>query len=237
MDDDQKTSAVFVERLGRSIKDAGGVGHVSRASGVSPRTLNLYTTVGGADPKIGKVAAVARVCGVSLDWLMGMSPEDTQGAVRFRLGPAMSAAVETIDGIEDIFQVPLLDVRVAAGSGAWNTRAETIGTFPFSRRYLRRLGIDPRTVHALQAHGDSMFPTISDGALVLVDTSAREIQSDGIYVFVADEFARIKRLQRGLDGSLNFISDNPAYPPERVSRAQLQKLDIAGRAFWCDRAL
>jgi phage repressor protein C with HTH and peptisase S24 domain len=206
-------------------------------SGISPRTLNLYTTVGGADPKIGKVAAVAKVCGVSLDYLMDMEAPAGASPVAFRLGKAAATAIAEIDGVEDIVQVPILDVRVAAGSGSWNSRSETIGNFPFSRRYLRKLGIDPANVHALQAHGDSMFPTISDGALVLVDTSAREIQSDGIYVFVAEDFARIKRLQRGLDGSLNFISDNPAYPPERVSRAQLQKLDIAGRAFWCDRAL
>ncbi|WP_170181916.1 XRE family transcriptional regulator [Phreatobacter stygius] len=222
-------SRLLANRLRRAIAAAGGPRRVARATGVSERTLQLYLA-SKADPKIGKLAVIAQACGVSLDWLAGLSE---------RAAPAGAAPDEAGIGIEadpDTVQLAILNVAAAAGPGRWNERAEIVGRLPFSFDKLRRHGVDPARAHAIRAAGDSMWPTIADQALVLVDTGRRDIVEDAIYAFVVDDQARIKRIQRGLDGSLIFISDNAAlYGPDRLARDRLDQLEVVGRVFWSER--
>jgi phage repressor protein C with HTH and peptisase S24 domain len=228
----------FRERLSALVEALNGRESAARIAEMSVDQVGKWLR-GDARPPLFPVARMALNAGRSLDWLI-LGGSETEAKVRFRIGAQLEEVLSGLGRLdhEDIVSIPIWDVRAAAGSGSWNERAETVGGLPFSARYLKRLGIDIKSVHGLRASGDSMFPTISDGALVLVDSSRREIVGDGIYAFVIDDFARIKRIQPALDGGLVFISDNAAlYAAERLPRDQLETLEVVGRVFWAERIL
>ncbi|MHB1305211.1 MAG: helix-turn-helix domain-containing protein [Acidiphilium sp.] len=61
-------------RLRLAVEKNGGASEVSRKSGVPISTLNDYLS--GREPRFSRAFALARACGVSLDWLAtGISSE------------------------------------------------------------------------------------------------------------------------------------------------------------------
>ncbi|MHA4915567.1 S24 family peptidase, partial [Enterococcus faecium] len=76
---------------------------------------------------------------------------------------------------------------------------------------------------------------IEDGALVLIDEEDRRI-IDAVFAFVLEGEARIKRFRKLTDGVM-LVSDNPLYPPEKVTGDDLRKLQIIGRARWVGNML
>jgi phage repressor protein C with HTH and peptisase S24 domain len=139
---------------------------------------------------------------------------------------------------DDAVMLPVLNVTAAAGPGHWNERADVVARFPFSRAYLRHLGIDPEHVHCIRARGDSMWPTIADGAMMLVNARERSIVGDYIWSLVVGDEARVKRVQKLLDGSLSLLSDNKdRYPIERIDASDLDRVEIVGRVFWTEKVL
>ena len=82
----------------------------------------------------------------------------------------------------------------------------------------------------LEARGDSMAPKIADGDLLLIDEGDTRI-TDGIFAFLLDDEARVKRIRRKL-GGVSIISDNPDYETEEVPSDQLDRLTVIGRVRW-----
>jgi len=77
-----------------------------------------------------------------------------------------------------------------------------------------------------------MLPTMSDGDLVLVDKRATQ-HSDGIFAYVQDGLARVKRFRFLASGKVEVVSDNKdVYPPETLDQAELEQISIIGRVRW-----
>lgn len=84
----------------------------------------------------------------------------------------------------------------------------------------------------LMVNGDSMYPTIADGATVLIDMKAISIE-DSIYAFVLDDMARVKRLRRQVSGNIEVISDNEVlYPREVITPENHTQFRLLGRVRW-----
>ena len=86
---------------------------------------------------------------------------------------------------------------------------------------------DLKNLLLIQAYGDSMEGTFSDGDALLIDQGVRKIDSDAIYAFKIAKKEQIytKRLQRRLDDSVLVISDNKQkYEPYPAQQNQLQIL-------------
>ena len=152
--------------------------------------------------------------------------------------------------------IPVVDARAAAGIGRIPDQAIVREAVPFARRFLERLGASPNSVSALRATGDSMAPTITDGALMFIDESQRILPAarkrsrksrdraapDPIYVFFhSDDGMRIKRLRRIAVGDkecLAIISDNfAAHPPEILPPDEVGYFKILGKVIWWDNRL
>lgn len=85
---------------------------------------------------------------------------------------------------------------------------------------------------AVRARGDSMYPTICDGALVGVDFGDREPVDNGIFLLrFRDLGLTIKRLRFRADGYL-VVADNPTVSDELVPRDHIEEGFIAGRVRW-----
>ncbi len=90
---------------------------------------------------------------------------------------------------------------------------------------------DPKKLGLLTAQGNSMLPTIAHLDLVIVDTSVKTIQADGVYVVAFSGETYIRRIQKQIDGGILIITDNQQYPPIRLSKDELSDISIKGRCI------
>lgn len=134
--------------------------------------------------------------------------------------------------------LPRYSVSASAGSGLVALEEQEIERIAFRRDWLHEMGIDAREAGLVTASGDSMDPTIPDGAMMLVVRRHGEpVRSGFIYVLVLDGEVLVKRIMRNVDGTFDLISDNPLYPVQKVRQVDLDGLQIAGRVFWVGRKI
>lgn len=131
--------------------------------------------------------------------------------------------------------LPHLDAYLSAGHGGPSTDAiETSDkTTPFRSDWVKSEGWNPRTHYTMRCKGDSMEPTIQDGAPVVIDTSAsgKRVQSGRIYAISVDGETYLKRLDKLPNGMVRVRSDNatPMYAPYELAESAI---NIIGRAVW-----
>jgi len=200
----------FAERLDQALgRHEKGV--IARRSRIAPSTLSKYLS-GTAEPGAFKAARLAESLGVSVTWLIsgkGLPNAEAAGYVG----------------------VPIYDVRLAAGAASFAQGARVIGEAPFDLALLRMLGRPTgEGLGVFESDGDSMVPTIPDGARVLVDLRDNRLR-EGVFAFRLDDELRIKRLRRVGEG-VEIISDNERYRPERLEGHDLERFAVIGRAWW-----
>lgn len=169
------------------------------------------------------VAILAQAAGVSIEWL-------AFGTGAAAAGPPTPVSAEGDN--DNVAFVPLLDVVASAGPGFENIRPYAIDALPFPKSWLQRLGVPERYARFIDCRGDSMEPTILDGAIVLVDTRFQQTRGDGIYVLLDGPNVRIKRIAVGWEGALQLLSDNERYEPEQLAPPDAEALRVAGKVVW-----
>jgi phage repressor protein C with HTH and peptisase S24 domain len=215
IDEDQFAARGFAERLETALgRQEKGV--VARRARIAPSTFTKYLS-GTSEPGAFKAARLAESLGVNLTWLLtgrGLPNAEAAGYVG----------------------VPIYDVRLAAGAASFAEGARIVGEAPFDYNLLRQLGrINAEGLGVVEAEGDSMEPTIPDGARVLLDLRDTRLR-EGIFGFRLDDELRIKRLRRTNEG-VEVISDNPRYPAEQLQGHDLERFAVIGRAWWMGAAL
>lgn len=138
---------------------------------------------------------------------------------------------ETTQETDDFTEVRMLDVCAAAGHGCEPTLEEDLGALKFRRDFLRAIGVSEANAVAIKVKGASMEPTITDGAVLLVNRANREPRSGSIYVFhVASNGLVVKRVvksgERWLARSDN--DDRTAFPDFYFDEGAT----LIGRAVW-----
>lgn len=142
--------------------------------------------------------------------------------------------VEEEGAKEDWISVPLLDIEASCGYGADSGYASIVGGIDIAPAFAQTLPgvVSPRGLHVVNAHGDSMEPTIIDRAFCFVDRSQTRVLTDSIFCLMADGQLFIKRLQRNLDGTILMLSDNPLYRPQTIDKATMETTTIIGRVVY-----
>lgn len=192
-----------VQRMGGQIK-------ASMLTGIPKSTLSRWSQDDGPDVPSQGIRALAEGAGISIDWL-----------VTGRGSPDASAA--------GYHAVPLYDVRLAAGVAKFSDAAKIIGQVPIDADLLRQIGrTNAEGLGYVMSDGDSMHPTIPDGARVLLDLLDTRLR-EGVFGFRLGNELRVKRLRRMVDG-VEIRSDNPLYPPEMIAGEMLDHFEIIGRA-------
>lgn len=148
------------------------------------------------------------------------------------------SATENMVLSEDYIEVPRYDVTASAGGGAVIHDEAVVDHLAFKREWVvRYMGLDPKHLALITIRGDSMSGTIDDGDLVLLDTRPGLDYADGIYVIQFAGALLCKRLHYSLTGVVEVISDNSAYPTEKLGLEALEQLTIVGRVVWQGRRL
>lgn len=124
------------------------------------------------------------------------------------------------------------EVWASAGFGARPITERPHAAIALDRQFLRDLGANPDSCSIIRATGDSMQPTIPDGSMLVVDHQQSEVKNGHIMIIALEDDLLVKRCRRRLDGLVELISDNPAYPPETIGRDTIQQLRVVGRVVY-----
>ena len=211
-------------RIAEFVEQAGGPTDVSEKLGVNRNTVYSWMQTGIIkSPDLIKLAEA----GADLVYIIGA------GYSAMRVSEA-GASYELPDEDGVLFaMVPQYKVEASAGGGSLVDVESEIGKLAFRRDWLQQKGLSAKDLVIIRIRGDSMTPTIRSGSMVMVDTRQDRFKDDGIYVLLIDGHLVAKRLQLDIQGNgIHIRSDNPAYGPQHLSKAQAESLNIVGRVVW-----
>lgn len=133
---------------------------------------------------------------------------------------------------EDDCEAPLYkDIKLSAGNGFADDIEDYNGyKLRFSRKTLRKHGINPADVVCVTADGDSMEPVFPSGATLGINTADKTIRDGQIYAINHGGLLRTKILHKLPENKVRIRSYNQSeYPDEEAS---LDDLSVIGRVFW-----
>ena len=192
---------MLVGRLKEAIALGGGNKAVAKRSGVPLGSLTNYLK--GRQMPLSTAFRIAKVCGVSADWLAG-----SEGA-SFATPTITQKISDAANG--NIAYINYFNVAASAGYGMCADAGEKPEKVAVSLAFLKHdLGLDPTHAIMLETSGDSMEPTLRSGDRLLVDTRRRHIL-DGIHVLVVNGGLLVKRLSSDPSGKICIASDNHLY--------------------------
>lgn len=181
----------------------------------------------GRDAGINRrsIDAIATAMGVSPEWL-------ETGAEEIGGNTIIRAASPQV--MNKLRHVVCYDIEAEAGQGSLITIERPMFEIGFSPEMLRWITSAPNESLALiRVRGDSMLPTLMDGDWMMVDTTKRNLNYDGLFILRYEDVLRVKRIDKNpATGRFLVKSDNPAYDPFEVDR---EDIDVVGRVVWIGR--
>ena len=135
---------------------------------------------------------------------------------------------------EEYCLIPKFSVSGSCGSGSIIENVDIKGGLVFSQSWIAAQGLNEESLVVISAVGDSMYPTIENDQVLLVDTNDKVVRSSKIYFLCIDGEHYIKRL-------INMIthwvvrSDNPdkqQYPDIEISSKNMNLIQVEGRVVW-----
>ena len=197
----------------------------SKMVGVSQPAISDIVSGKTRSPK--NIVEIATALGVDVNWLKtGEGEPIAQGSI-------ISSLVSTDSDEHHRFRVDYLDVQAAAGhSGIENADyPEVIQSIYFSKDGLLEI-VGKSTndgISLINVPTDSMVPTINKGDIVFVDTKVNYYTGEGVYFFLLNGGAYIKRLMKLPTGVYRAISDNSVYPDFDISDELFDTAVIIGK--------
>ncbi|WP_083937513.1 XRE family transcriptional regulator [Sphingomonas sp. PR090111-T3T-6A] len=169
------------------------------------------------------IHAIAQALQTSTTFLAGETDDPSFGALP---APTADMVAEQLDAV----RVPHLSLSYAMGGGVLIEEPVVLGHFAVPREWLRgRIAGRIEDVAFIMGEGESMFPTIKDGDMLMIDRAQRTVrQQDQIFALVKHDVGMVKRLRRTRDG-YEILSDNPSVPPDRADDGEMT---IVGRVIW-----
>lgn len=227
------------ERLKQAVRSVGPAKLVAEKAGIPLGTLNAY--LAGREMKLSNAAALALATNVSMEWLAtgrgSMRPGMAETSHEFhgvlQRADVISAQQALLRPTPGTVLISRYDARAAAGVPVLRGDTAVIEKIAFSESWIRTvLRRNPEHLALMESSGDSMFPTIADGDVIMVDLSVNEVHSARIYVLDLDGALIVKRVQRLFDGSFKIISDNTRYDTEIVRPSERNPLRVVGEVVW-----
>jgi phage repressor protein C with HTH and peptisase S24 domain len=189
-----------------------------------PSTTVSDIELGKREPSKDVLLKLTSKCGVNLHWML------TGDGVKYIKNGFSESKKEhkplplynESDLPEGAFIVPLLDQRLSAGNGSYLPDEDISMALVHVPAYLSRYG---DKIAALTVDGDSMYPTLSRGDMVVCDSCGWS--GEGIYAVRMSGSGFVKRITKA-PGKIVIISDNPKYPPREEPEGS-QDIEIIGR--------
>lgn len=212
----------FAERLKQLEDKLGGVGQLCSAAGVTYPTLKRWKE-GVSDPQLSNLKSMSEAANVSLDWLV------------YGVDSKTKKNEKTPATYDDYVYIPVYNIEVSAGHGMFSEGAEKPSKhLAFRRRWVEARNLNTSKLSAVFTKGDSMEPTIPNGAAIIVDHRRNNAMDGNIYVIRIDDRLWIKRVQWMPKGGLKLISDNQIYETFEIEKTDLEvenSVEIIGQVI------
>ena len=193
------------------------------AVGVSQAAIQKIET--GRAAQTTKLLDIAKALRVRPEWLSSGT-----GAMRADGGDDKKPSHIN----HDVFRVDILDLAVSAGPGIVNQEfVEILHSVEYAPAEARHMfdGRKAENIRIINVRGDSMSGTIEPGDLLFVDISVKSFDGDGIYAFLYDDTAHVKRLQKMKD-KLLVISDNKSYAAwDPIEKDEMNRVFVFGKVI------
>jgi hypothetical protein len=227
-------AAYVLARLQEVLQTAAQRRRIAELTKIPAPTLKDYFS-GRTSPPIDRFLRIAFAAGVD--------------PVEFLRAPALMASGAAEPSITI---VPVLDIDAAAGPGIRADVVKAVGDLPFPTEFIRKLAPVGADLSSLRCSGDSMAPTIKNGALLIIDERQKKPrpfrsprkrpreapQQDDIFVFIQGGDLRLKRLRDLGDGLIAILSDNRhSHPIEIIKPGRDGALAVIGKVIWWDNRL
>jgi len=115
---------------------------------------------------------------------------------------------------DEIYRIKILrNVNGSAGGGAFNDEEIESDHICIDMQTARFLGIvGNKNIEAITVVGDSMEPTISENAIIVINRDITNVDAGGIFAVNTTGGLLIKRVSVNARGDIDLISDNGTYP-------------------------
>lgn len=151
------------------------------------------------------------------------------------VAPTSGGEIIEIGG-RDYAMIPVFDLRLSAGPGAWlGDDGEPMFCEPHRHDWLRSVTNAPiGSLIIARVDGDSMEPTLRNGDHVLLDLTRSKPSRDGIYGLRWGDDLMVKRISVDMrNGLLSILSDNSAY--RTYEDVDPNDVAVIGRVVWLGR--
>lgn len=210
------------------------IAELLRRAEVGPSFLKDLRKNPGQNPRLdtlGRIAAVLTLPITHFQEPIHSPPLRVKGV------EATKAPAPKSEGQFDQVQVAEYDVHLSAGPGAIVTEEYARRHWFLPRSFLESMNLAPEQIAFVEIIGDSMYPTLWPGDLVLLDLRSKNPAQPAIYaVWDSDATVckRVERVPRSDPPMLRLISDNPAYSQYEVPA---EWANVIGRVAWFARRI
>lgn len=129
--------------------------------------------------------------------------------------------------------ISVYNVFASAGAGSLVGSEQIVDRLAFPPDYLRHITkTNLKFLQIIGVKGDSMYPTLKDDDIVMIDTSKTDLSYDGMFVFRdGGDALLVKRFNRGTTSeTVMLVSDNKSlHPPVERRR---EDIDVVGKVIW-----
>lgn len=204
----------LAERVALALREEGkSQTDLAKAIGVRAPSVNDWISGKTKTIKGENLLRAASYLRVRPEWLsMGRGPmrqEDLGPPITTPLRPVK--VIDSDDELDDgAFAVPRYTLKASAGNGAPVLEIDQKGQSNYCRyNWANRNGYRKDDLFSIVTIGDSMEPTIPNGASLIVHKS-QDIVNGKVHVICRGDECFVKRLFKQMDGSVLIKSDNQA---------------------------
>ncbi|AAW88260.1 DNA-binding protein RDGA (plasmid) [Aliivibrio fischeri ES114] len=148
-----------------------------------------------------------------------------------RLAEVLNCTVQWLVGTEDdiceYVDIPFYEqVKASAGHG-FLCECKNVTYISLPKALFKYFNV--KDLLAITAHGDSMEPVLNDDALLVIDSSKKQIRDGSMYVIRQGDLIRVKLISLDNNG-LKLKSYNQSYHDEIYE--DYQDVEILGKVIW-----
>nr|DAK47689.1 MAG TPA: Repressor protein CI [Caudoviricetes sp.] len=215
-----------------SARQARGLTQAELAKAVGKSQSAIAAVESGRNKETSGLISIARVLGVSPEWLETGKGDSKIGSDQPRSEDSILPPLESLKAPEDSITFRHRDIWVKCGSGgAVNADfPDIIRTLEIPREYVFLLFGSANVEHLdiVGIKGDSMEPTLPQKGLAFIDTRINYFDGDGIYAFYYSDGTYMKRLQK-VPGKLVAHSDNKNYSSFEIDQSGDEPFQIIAK--------
>lgn len=195
---------------------------LARRVGVSPQAINKL--VKGETQDSAKLYQIAKELGTTPEYLTRETDDHQIKDLADRRPPSNDIS-KVREPVPDVVEIRELDLTF--GFGATYLDVPVTETMrPFGRDFIRQhTRAKPEELFFAQGIGDSMFPTLLDSDVLLIDTSQKVVNiAAKVWAVSYGGMGMVKRISPAKGGGVMLHSDNPAIPDQIAYDGEMQVL-------------